>query len=230
MDPNDGVALTQAKQQAMTATTDLARLGLSAQAAAILEQVANSVTYDAIKADTDHTDEWKRVAYAKQYTSLMNTLARRLSSAATAAGGQDADDAANVLGTKGLSGDNASLAISRRDTGDRVADLNDAVTLQRLLAQATRIGDEPLARAIAEKALSLGDADTLNAFTADRPSLAPAVQRLWTAQTRKSTTLDFKVQMWLAALKPEPISSLQDFEVERLASGEANVGSRNVRS
>jgi hypothetical protein len=227
-DPNEGNALTEATRQATTALTDLARLGLSDQANAILEQVANTITYNAIDADTDHNVEWKRRAYAQQYTSLMNTLARRLSSAAKAAGGQDANDAANVLGIAGLKGDVASLGISRRDAAERVANEDDSITLQRLLNQATRIGDECLARAIADKALTNRDADTLNAFAADRPALAPAIERLWNTQHHKANTLDVKVQMWLAALKPNTIGSLQDYEIEKLAAGQANAGQWNV--
>jgi hypothetical protein len=224
----DGVGLTQAQQQATAALVDLARLGRSDQANAILEEVTSSISYDAITNDTSRTDEWKRGALARQYTSLMNTLARRLTAAARSVGRQDSDDAAHVLGVAGLSGDAASLSISRRDASDRVTDLNDALGLQRLLAQATRIGDECLARAIAEKALSLGDADTLNAFTADRPKLAPAIERLWSAQFGKTTTLDSKVQFWLVSLKPAAISKLQDYEIEAAAAGQTSAGSWNV--
>jgi hypothetical protein len=222
--PFDDGELTQAQRQAVTALNTLARLGRSDQADAILEDVTSGISYDGIINNPELSDDGKRRALATKYMSVMNTLARRLDATAQTFGRQDAADTAAVLGIANLPGDVASLSISRRDASDRVSDQNDTVSLQRLLEQVTRTGDEVLARAVAEQALTLGDADTLNAFTADRPQLADAVERLWNAQQRKTSQLDLKVQWWLGSLKPALLSNLQNFEIESAAAGKASVG------
>jgi len=223
-DYNTGDSLTKAVTACQTALATLQRLGQSDQADGPLTDAESSTNYAALDSDVDHSDAWKLQRYAQTYSNVVSTLARRLTSVANTAGKQDASDAANVLGIGGLKGDVASLSISRRDAGDRVADENDTASLQRLLATATRIGDEPLARAIAEKALALGDADTLNQFTAGRPSLADAVERLWTAQNRKSTTTDLTVGFRLTALKPAALASRMDYEIAALAAGQTTAG------
>jgi hypothetical protein len=226
--PIDSSELGQAQQQAVNALTDLARQGASDQADAILQDVTSSLDWTSIESNADLSDDGKRRALAVKYIALINTLARQLSIAAKAGSTQATDDAANVLGIAGLKGDVASLSISRRDASDRVADITDSVALQRLLERATRNGDEPLARAVADQALTLNDADTLNALTETRPELADAVARLWNAQQRKSPTLDTKTQWWLASLKPALLSNLQPYEIEAAAAGKANVGQWNV--
>ena len=86
---------------------------------------------------------------------------------------------------QGLPGDVASLSISRRDAGDRVAGITDPVQLQRLLAQAVRSGDDVLSRAIAQAAVEQDDAATTNAFTAAYPDLQPAANDCGTRRARR---------------------------------------------
>ena len=156
---------------------------------------------------------------------MIATLARKLTAAATLAGSKDQDDAARVYGIKGLAGDVASLAISRRDAADRVEN-TDTHRLRDLLATAVRNGDEVLAHAIAEWAIKNGDHDIATDFQTAYPNLADAVERLWNAEHRKMTGLDITVAWRVGALNPALLKSLQDYEI----AGQAGVGSWNVRN
>jgi len=134
IDPNDGAALTDSVTAINTALTTLQRLGRSDQADTLIADVDPSSAYAVIAADLDHSEDWKLTAYARRYATVMADLARRLTSAAATGSTQDQDDAARVYGIKGLPGDVASLAISRRDAGDRVAAID-------LVARPDQLGD-----------------------------------------------------------------------------------------
>ena len=217
IDPNDGTALTQAGTAIRVALTRLQRLGRSDEADPLLNDAERS-GYDHIVNDASRSQDWKTTQTAKRYIAVMAVLANKLTAAANLAGTQDADDASRVFGVKGLSGDPASLAISRRDANDRVAEITDNVQRADLLASAARSGDEVLAHAVAESAIKSGDTDTTNAFSAAFPALSDAVERLWTAEHRKMTGVDITVAWRVAALRPAPLGSLQDYEIEAAAS------------
>jgi hypothetical protein len=236
-DYNAGDSLTEAVTACSSALATLQRLGCSDQADGPLTD-AEATSYDAIAADTTRSDAWKLQQYAKTYVGVMSTLARRLTSAANAAGKQDADDASNVFGIAGLSGDVASLSIARRDAGDRVAAITDpsngdAATpnpRQRsdLLAAALRNGDTTLARAVVQAAVESGDLGCVNQFVEAFPALNDAVERLWITQHRKSIGVDLTMGLRLAALKPEPIHSMMDYEIALIASGQTAAGMWNA--
>jgi|SRR4051794_35285275 hypothetical protein len=230
-DPNGGAALNDAVTAINDALKRLQRLGLADKADALLDEAENTNIYTALDNDTEHNQDWLRSAYAQKYISVMTSLARKITAAADIAGSQDQDDAARVYGVKGLPGDVASLAISRRDAADRVAKLDIAARpdqLGDLLAAAVRSGDTVLSHAVAEAAIKGGDADTINAFSAAYPALSDEVERLWNAEHRRMTTVDIKVAWRVAALKPSAIGSLQDYEIQRVAAGQSSAGSWNV--
>ena len=221
-----GVPLTEASAACTTALQKLQRLGQSALAEPLLDEAANEIAAvsSPIQADTSRSDSYKQQAQARLYTSVITTLARKLTAAANTAGSQDSDDAARVFGIKGLAGDVASLSISRRDAGDRVADITDPTQRQRLLEQAARTGDDCLSRAIVQSAMDFNDVDTVNQFMTAYSDLAPAVQRLWDSAHRKTDSVDIAMMWRLGAIKPAPISSLQDYEIASLAAGNTNAG------
>jgi hypothetical protein len=232
IDPNDGAALATALASISAALTSLQRLGLSDTASAILDQAENTSTYTALDTDTEHNQDWLRSAYARKYISVISTLARKLSAAAASAGRQDAADASAVFGIAGLAGDVASLGISRRDAAERVEDLDllsNPGQLGDLLARAVRSGDDVLAHVVAETAITSGDLDTVNAFADAYPNLSDAVQRLWLAEHRRTTTTDVTTAWRVAALRPSAIGSLQPYEIQAAATGQTGVGSWNVR-
>jgi hypothetical protein len=229
IDPNDGTTLTDAVTACQTALATLQRLGASDLADGPLADAEQSSTYAALDADTDHSQPWLTSAYARRYSSVMAALASRLTAAANTAGKQDATDASNVFGVAGLPGDAASLAISRRDAADRVADVTDPTQRQALLASAVRNGDNTLARALVQAAVESGDLDTVNAFTEAFPELNDAVERLWIAQHRKSTAVDLTAAFRLAALKPVALGAMQNFEIQAAAAGQTTPGAPTLR-
>lgn len=77
-------------------------------------------------------------------------------------------------------GDAASIAISARDAGDRVDQLATPQDALALLERANGTGDEVLARAIGQRAHSMGEPwdPVLAAYIADRPKQGRAVNQL----------------------------------------------------
>jgi hypothetical protein len=86
-----------------------------------------------------------------------------------------------------------ALGISRRHVAERVEDLDllsDPGQLGDLLASAVRSGDDVPAHAVAECAITSGDVDTTNAFADAYPDLSDVVQRLGSAEHRRTKTTD----------------------------------------
>ena len=119
-------------------------------------------------------------------------------------------------------------AIARRDAGDRIDDITDPAERQALLAQAVRNGDTTLARALVQAAVESSDLDCVNQFAEAFPNLNDAVERLWISQHRKSIGVDLNMAFRLVALKPQPIHSLQDYEIALIASGQTTAGAWNA--
>lgn len=206
-----------------SALARLRAVGRGADAAASITDAATAAAdaYNQIRADNTRSASYVTTAVVREYVQRAGTLARQLGTLADRAEQQDGADARRVFGIDGLPGDVASLSISRRDAGDRVADELDAAKLGQLLATATRNGDEVLARAVAERAVQIGAADVLDQFTQDRPALADAVQRLWTAATPRINTNDMVTLFTLATLRPGEVSRLTPSEFAELAGNAA---------
>jgi len=177
--------------------------------------------YDEIRHDPTRTDDYKRQQLAASYLRHRDRLDAKLVDMASGVVRTDRADAKTVFGTAGLDGDPASLAISRRDAADRVASIQSVDELRTLLARATRSGDEVLARAVAERALENQDADTMNAFLADRPQLEAPAERLWRstqAVDRDSIMISFR----MTGLMPQELSGTGGYAIDALASQAAS--------
>ena len=168
-----------------------------------------------IRSDAGRTDEYKKWAMAVASTQIRRSLDTELEQMASRVVATDRGDAEQVFGTRGLPGDPASLVISRRDAGDRVAGINDGKELRTLLARATRSGDEVLARAVAERALEMQSAETLNKFAEDRPHLDSAVERLWNSERAASDT--FGLTVGLMGLRPQELGDMSFDSIDALA-------------
>lgn len=190
----------------------LARAGKYNEVLELIDERAHVARqqFDYIRSDGTRTEEWKRWALARASKAAADGLDGELAARAKRVVGTDRLDASSVFGTLGVNGDEASKIISRRDAGDRVADINDPAELKTLLARATRSGDELLARAVAERALEIQDAPTLEAFMADRPAKTESVTRLWDAE--RATNDTFKVTMRTSQLLPPGFSNFRDVE------------------
>jgi len=220
MDPNSDSAITANLAAIQESIARLNVLGLTADAENLLTAAADAIQarIAGIEADSSRTTAWILQQEARAFGEIIAKLARNLRSAATKGGTTDSDDAARVFGVKGMPGDPASLAMSRRDAADRVADITDPVARLRLLQSATRSGDEVLAHAIVEAAVNDGQADVVEQFMADRPTLAAATERLWNGAHTRVTTASLTIAMAVSALKPPRLMSRMDYEIERLAS------------
>lgn len=174
--------------------------------------------YAAIRNESMYTDEAKRWQLAVAYVQQRRRIDQELADKASRVIRTDRDDAERVFGVKGLAGDAASLVISRRDAADRVSAVQDRSELRELLRRATRSGDEVLARAVAERAVEMQDATTMNQFLADRPNLDAAGERLWNAQRSEHDSMGFV--MHLMALRPQELSGMSAQSIENLANNE----------
>lgn len=168
-----------------------------------------------IRNDRTRTDEYKRWSLAIASRQVRNSVDQQLEQMASQVANADRRDAEKVFGVTDLKGDPASLVISRRDAGDRVASINNPKELRDLLSRATRSGDEVLARAVAERALEMQHADTLHQFLADRPHLDDAVERLWNSE--RTDTNAFELTMQLTGLKPAELSGMSFGSIDALA-------------
>lgn len=163
-----------------------------------------SAGYARIVNDDTRADSWKNEQLDQHYQSTVASLDAELTRMAGSSTNSHRGDFGRVFGTEGVSGDAASLAISRRDAGDRVASVQSTDDLLKLLERANVSGDEVLARAVAERAYHDGNTRVLNRFLETRPELDEPATRLWKRrvdQGREPEELwNFAMQM--AALKP----------------------------
>lgn len=177
-----------------------------------------------IRGESMYTDEAKRWQLAVAYVQQRRRVDQELADKASRVIRTDRDDAERVFGVKGLAGDAASLVISRRDAADRVAAVKERSELRELLRRATRSGDEVLARAVAERAVEMQDATTMNQFLADRPELDAAGERLWNAQRAEHDTMGYSIH--LLGLKPHELSGMDRAAIEHLANNQPAGASR----
>lgn len=214
-DLSTGTTVTEASETAKTALTTLSRLGRIDEARPILADAA-SKTYDHITNDISRTPEWKTGAAAKAYTGVMSNLAKRLTTAANIASTQNSDDSSRVFGVKGLTGDPAALANSRRDAVDRAAKITDPRERQAHLKDALD-HDPVMARALLSSAVQMGDIDSVNTFSDRHPVHDKALQRLWDAARSADNPPPMIEHFAIAALKPTPLKSMADFQIASLA-------------
>lgn len=198
----------------------LVKAGQGAEVQKLLDETAEKAgrVYRHISEDATLSEKGRNYRLAASYQSISNGLNTKLSDMASRAVTDDRDDAERVFGIKGLPGDSASLVISRRDAADRVARVESREELRDLLAQATRTGDEVLARAIAERAVRDADSKTMHAFVADRPELDAAAERLWNAeQASAAGGLGIGGLGALSALRPDELRGMAEYEIAELA-------------
>jgi hypothetical protein len=183
----------------------LATNGKTAEVLDLINSVAEEANraYENERADGTRTDEWKRwsiATYAKTYMDRMN---KGLIDLASKIAKTDRDDAARVFGVVGLEGDPASLQISRRDAVRAVAEVarENPNELYDMLLDATRSGDEVLARAIAAQATDMQNVQVMQRFLDDRPALEAAGERLWNAK-RGAGADTFQISAAMSAVFP----------------------------
>lgn len=200
----------------------LVAAGKRADAHKVIADKTRSVQnqYNEIRQDRSRTEDYKKHLFANSYLAARRSIDEELNRLASRVIQIDRDDASNVFGTAGLPGDPASLSISLRDASDRVAGIQEGKDLRELLARATRSGDEVLARACVQRAMEMQSAETVNAFTADRPGLEAATERLWNSQQAEHDS--FSLTMELIAMQPGELSGMGHDAIEAAAAQPEN--------
>jgi hypothetical protein len=182
------------------------RSGKRAELDDLVDRVARSAkaNYAEVLGDNSRTAEWKAEQLDDRYKAALASFDTQLERMAGPVVDTYHRDYAAVFGTDGVPGDAASLAISRRDAGDRVASVHSTSDLFDLLERADLSGDEILARAVAQKAYENGDAKVINRFLESRPALDEAVTRLWKRRRNHDHEVEevFRFSMKLATIKP----------------------------
>lgn len=210
-----------------SAIKELTRGGRKADLKSILATHAEKAqaAYAAIRADERLTDDFKRRSIAERQVQVHRAVDAELEAEARKVIRVDRDDAAQVFGIAGLPGDAATLIASRRDAGDRVADITDTAELRNLLRRANRSGDEVMARAIAERAVEIQAVDVVNGFIADRPKLDAAVNRLWNSEQAESGQGWLEITILLSELRAKELHSMDGDQVEQVAYTEPDQSS-----
>ncbi len=170
---------------------------------------------DSVRNDPSLTAEYKQRHIARHYLDAKRAHAEVVE--------QDTHDRdarrrmleQDVLGT-GVSGlDSGAAIVSRRDAGDRAAALQDEREALALLRRADRSGDEPLARAIAERALDEQWAEVGNAFIANRPTIAPRYEELW--DHRAPTLHEQVMESWATMLLvPDEVQGMSEYRMAEM--------------
>ncbi|SCX37973.1 hypothetical protein SAMN03159343_0255 [Klenkia marina] len=135
-----------------------------------------------------------------------------------------------IVGWRADASTRATASVAMRDAQDRVRSALDAANssdilkqhpepvLAELLKRAERAGDEFMARAVAEAAIDRSCADVVNAFSAARPAIEPAVDRYWAiAHTHTRARDVMNEEMAFALEPPAEVAGLSEWEVNALA-------------
>ncbi len=192
--------------------------GKTADLVALTERIADRAraSYAAIMNNDRLSDSGRRKDLAITFANYDDELSREIKAQADRIFTIDRDDASTVFGTKGLVGDPASLTISMRDAADRVDSIGNQVELKQVLERATRTGDEVLARAVVRKAVESRYADVVNAFTAARPDLLDATERLWSQEEAKGVPFGYTAARY--GLIPPGFESASASEIRAAAA------------
>ena len=132
-----------------------------------------------IRRGTSRTEAYKKAEVARAHQQMRAKRDQLIEERDTAKLAYQRELEGSLFGANTSSGDAASWAISRRDAGERAAQLDQPEEATSLLARAERSHDEPLARAIAERAYEMGWADVADAFLDSRPQLNEPFIELW---------------------------------------------------
>jgi hypothetical protein len=208
--------LTESLAACTDAMDTLNRLGRLDDANDALTKAA-STDYDLNEVE-GRTDEWKVNETAKRYAATVTTLSRQLQSAAARATTSDRMDAQTVFGSRGIAGDRTAVEASLRQASADAAKITDARQRNTAMSEALRKGDHVMSRALVEAAVNNGDVDSTNTYIAAHPHLDATVNRLWAARQQANATLPLKTAFTLGALKPQALSSLDDWRIAERAS------------
>jgi hypothetical protein len=164
----------------------------------------------------DRTEQWKRQRIAVEYVRHRDALRQLKEAEKQTEARRQRTLSERLFGISSLAGDTGSLTISRRDAGERAAQLNSEQAALELLRRAERSGDEPLARAIVERAVDMRWVDVANAFLQHREHLDEPLNELWQI-SQPSIAEELTDWMHNYVDKPPELAGMSDYEIDRLA-------------
>jgi hypothetical protein len=173
--------------------------------------------YAQIRQDSTLSDAYRKKTLAVLQLDAQKALDIALEDAARGIMRSSAADAGKVFGVEGLRGDHAALISSRREAGDKVADIANSDDLSAMLRRANRTGDEVLARACAERATEIGNKRVLDEFLDQRPDLDAAANRLWSAQEAAGARSSLGLAGLLGEVRADEFGGMPSDDVERVA-------------
>lgn len=143
---------------------------------------------DAIRGRGELTPDAKLGMLAQAHADAQTAMQELRQRAAEDAAAGSRTATQKAFGVSNVSGDPAMLAVSMRDAMDRLATVTNSRDAAALLNRADSVGDEVLARAVANHAftqatnafgrLDPGWSEIVNNFAANRPSAATAIEGL----------------------------------------------------
>ena len=107
----------------------------------------------------------------------------------------------------------ATLDLSFRDAAQRAATVTRVAEARELLDTAEMTGDEPLARAVGNRAIALGLTPVIDAYLANRPAQAKAIEKLHEMRRPASAATMFE----FVTPKPTELATLTDTAIAALA-------------
>lgn len=171
--------------------------------------------------DTTRTEEYRLGLLAREYFAMVAERDAAVAEHEARTAGDRRYAERKAFGVDDLTGDPASLVISRRDAADRASRLRSADEALELLDSADRIGDEVLARAVAHQSHAHGWRWVVDKFVESRPKLAANIAEL---RRREPSLQDQLVaQMTLDTLRPEALRGKSDYQLRQLESAVAKV-------
>ncbi|WP_336707559.1 hypothetical protein [Oerskovia sp. USHLN155] len=168
-----------------------------------------------IRTDPTLSDTGRRQKLAAAYISTRDTVTKLQNDATTNADARRDTLTSSLFGLTTTA--DPTAAISLRDAQDRATALTDPREAQRLLEQASRTGDDHLAKAIAHRAYEDGWYDVLNTYAATRTNVEAQIGELRNLEPNIAHTIG--AAMSYAVIKPTELASLSDPAIADLAAG-----------
>lgn len=172
-----------------------------------------------IRNDDNLSDEGKRRAVARAYTTATRALEDIRGRASDQRATDSAAAARQVYGITDLirpGMDPGTAAVSFRDAQDRLASVTDVTEAEALLSRAERSGDYVLGRAVAAHAVDMGWTHLTSAYGHGHPTWAKALEEYTGTRSNVASRLQEEAYTGRPA-RPAELGYLSDREAAALA-------------
>lgn len=173
-----------------------------------------------IRGNRSASREGKRQSLARTYLNARQRMDAIFTEQAAGRAQLRRDLESKLFGTRDLPGDVASMTISRRDAGDRVARLERSEDAMALLRRALASGDEVLARAVAQWGHERRDVTVVNAYLDVRPQHDAAFNELWKLPASDDDPIQAASRyMHYPIDKPSELDDVAEMHLQAVADG-----------